>query len=90
MLFEILLKVALTQVQQTDRLTLAIPTNQILTYYETKILTYVALVNSGMIFTLAVPFASGLSSQLISSNCSNAKRKMVTPLNMNWNQIVLQ
>ena len=59
MLFEILQKVALTQVHQTDRLTLAIPTNQILTYYETKIITNVAVVNSGMIFTLAVPFASG-------------------------------
>ena len=33
--------------------------NQILTYYETKILTNVAVVNSGMIFDLAVPFASG-------------------------------
>ena len=59
MLFEILQKVALTQVHQTDSLTLAIPTNQTLKYYETKILTNVAVVNSGMIFTLAVPFASG-------------------------------
>ena len=58
MLFEILQKVALTQVHQTDRLTLAIPTNQILTYCETKILTNVAVVNSGMIFALAVPFGS--------------------------------
>ena len=45
MLFEILQKIALTQVHQTDRLTLPIPTNQILTYYETKILTNVAVVN---------------------------------------------
>ena len=59
MLFKTLQKVALTEVHQTDRLTLAIPTNQILTYYETKILTNVAVVNSGMIFTLTVPFASG-------------------------------
>ena len=61
MLFEILHRVALTQIQ-TDRLTLTIPTNQILTYYETKSLTVVVVVTSGMFFTLTVPFASGSTS----------------------------
>ena len=92
MLFEILQKVALAQVHQTDRLTLAIPTNQILTYYETKILTNVALVKSGMIFTLAVPFASGqLSTYIEQLQClCQTEEKMATPLNMNWNQFILQ
>ena len=96
MLFEILQKVASTQVIQTDRLTFAIPTNQILTYYETKILTNVAVVNSGMIFTQAVPFASGSTAlnlyratEQLQYQCQT-EEKMVTPLNMNWNQIILQ
>ena len=51
-------KVALTQVRQTDRLTLASPTKQILTYYDTKTLANIVVVSSRESFLLAVLFAS--------------------------------
>ena len=58
-LLGILQKVAFHQVQEADRLTLAIPTQNILTYYETKILTNVIVDPAGLLFKLAIPFASG-------------------------------
>ena len=56
---KILQSLATQQTKEDDRLTLAIPPSQILTYYETKLLTNVVVEDYGMIFCLAVPFASG-------------------------------
>ena len=53
---------ATQQTKEGDRLTLAIPPSQIVTYYETKLLTNVVVEDYGMIFRLAVPFASGSTS----------------------------
>ena len=58
-LLEILQKVALHQVQEADCLTFAIPTQNILTYYETKIPTNVIVDPAGLLFKLAIPFAPG-------------------------------
>ena len=58
-LLGILQKVAFHQVQEADRLTHAIPTQNILTYYETKILTNVIVDPAGLLFKLVIPFASG-------------------------------
>ena len=43
------------QSDTNERLSLAIPITQILTYYETKILRNVDIVDNGMYFTLAIP-----------------------------------
>ena len=55
---KILQSLATQQTKEDDRLTLAIPSSQILTYYETNLLTSVVVEDYGMIFCLAVPFAS--------------------------------
>ena len=47
------------QTKSNERLALAIPTNQLLTYYETKILRNVDVVEDGMFLTLAIPFVTG-------------------------------
>ena len=56
---KILDKNASQQVKSTNRRSLAIPPAQILTYYETKLLTNVSVEEYGMLFRLAMPFASG-------------------------------
>ena len=56
---EILEAVVIYQTKANKRLSLAIPTNQLLTYYETKILRNVDVVEDGMFFTLAIPFVTG-------------------------------
>ena len=56
---KILQSLATQQTKEDDRLTLAIPPSQILTYYETKLLTNVVVEDYGMIFRLTYPFASG-------------------------------
>ena len=53
---EILRDVNHWQSETNERLSLAIPITQILTYYETKILINVDIVDNGMYFTLAIPF----------------------------------
>ena len=55
---KILQSLATQQKKEDDRLTLAIPPFQILTYYDTKLLTNV-VEDYGTIFRFAVPFASG-------------------------------
>ena len=47
------------QTKEDHRLTLAVSPFQILSNYETKLLTNVLVEDYGMIFCLAVPFASG-------------------------------
>ena len=51
--------VVIWQTKANERLSLAIPTNQLLTYYETKILRNVDVVEDGMFFTLAIPLVTG-------------------------------
>ena len=53
---EILRDVNHWQSDTNERHSLAIPITQILTYYETKILRNVDIVDDGMYFTLAIPF----------------------------------
>ena len=55
---EILLDVNHWQSDTNERLSLAIPITQISTYYETKILRKVDIVDDGMYFTLAIPFVT--------------------------------
>ena len=56
---EILEAVVIWQTKENERLSLAIHTNQLLTYYETKILRNVDVVEDGMFFNLAIPFVTG-------------------------------
>ena len=56
---KILVKIASQQVKSTDRLTRAIPLAQIPKYYESKLLTSVSVEEYGLLFRLAIPFASG-------------------------------
>ena len=62
--------------KSTERLTLAIPPAQILTYYETKLLTSVSVEEYGMLFRLAIPFASG-------STALNLYRAITIPMPTN-------
>ena len=55
---EILRDVNYWQSDTNERLSLAIPITQILTYYETKVLRNVDIVDNGMYFTLAIPFTA--------------------------------
>ena len=55
---EILRVVNHWQSDTNERLSLAIPITQILTYYERKILRNVDIVDDGMYFTLAIPFVT--------------------------------
>ena len=73
---KVLEKIASQQVKSTDRLTLAIPPAQILTYYETKLLTSVSVEEYGMLFRLAIPFASG-------STALNLYRAITIPMPTN-------
>ena len=73
---KILQSLATQQTKEDDRLTLAIPPSQILTYYETKLLTNVVVEDYGMIFRLAVPFASG-------STALNLYRSITIPMPTN-------
>ena len=57
-LHEILTMVHLQQNGLQDRLSLAIPIQDILSYYETKLVTQVEAIESGLIPTLAIPMAS--------------------------------
>ena len=56
---EILEAVVRWQTKSNERLSLGIPTNQLLTYYETKILRNVDVMEDGIILTLAIPFVTG-------------------------------
>ena len=73
---KILQSLATQQTKEDDRLTLAIPPSQILTYYETKLLTNVVVEDYGMLFRLAVPFASG-------STALNLYRAITIPMPTN-------
>ena len=55
---EILTLVHLEQNGKSDRLSLAIPITDILSYYETKLVTQVDAIDEGLILTLAIPLAS--------------------------------
>ena len=55
---EILRDVNHRQSDTNERLSLAIPITQILTYYELKILRNVDIVDDGMYFTLAISFVT--------------------------------
>ena len=57
-LLEILTMVHLQQNGLQDRLSLAVPIQDILSYYETKLVTQVEAIESGLILTLAIPMAS--------------------------------
>ena len=57
-LHEILTMVHLQQNGLQDRLSLAVPIQDILSYYETKLVTQVEAIESGLILTLAIPMAS--------------------------------
>ena len=57
-LHEILAIVHLQQNGQQDRLSLAVPIQEILSYYETKLVTQVEAIDAGLILTLAIPMAS--------------------------------
>ena len=57
-LHEILIAVMTNEIENGSRLTLAIPLNEILTYYESKLLLKVESDKAGVIFTFSVPFAS--------------------------------
>ena len=73
---KILDKIASQQVKSTYRLTLAIPPAQILTYYETKLFTSVSVEEYGMLFRLAIPFASA-------STALNLYRAITIPMPTN-------
>ena len=64
-LSEILESIATHQTKINDWLTLAFPPSQILTYYETRLLTNVVVNDYGVIFRLAIPFASGSAAQSV-------------------------
>lgn len=53
------------QYRVEQRLTLAIPREQIMTYYESKILTTVTVDPLGLVFTLAIPLATGETSMTV-------------------------
>ena len=57
-LLEILEAVAFWQTKANERLFLAIPKSQLVTYNETKILRNIDVVEDGMFFNLAIPFGS--------------------------------
>ena len=57
-LHEILTIVHLQQNGQQDRLSLAVPIQEILSYYETNLVTQVEATDAGLILTLAIPMAS--------------------------------
>ena len=57
-LHEILTMGHLQQNGLQDRLSLAVPIQDILSYYETKLVTQVEAIESGLILTLAIPMAS--------------------------------
>ena len=57
-LHEILMVVHLQQNGQRDQLSLAVPIQMILSYYETKPVTQVEAIDTGLIITLATPMAS--------------------------------
>ena len=57
-LHEIRIAVMTNEIENGSRLTLAIPLNEILTYYESKLLLKVESDEAGVIFTFSVPFAS--------------------------------
>ena len=56
---EILEALVIYQTKANERLSLAIPTKQLLTYSETQILRNVDVVEDRMFFTLAIPFVTG-------------------------------
>ena len=56
-LHEILTIVQLQQNGQQDRLSLAVPIQEILSYYETKLVTQVKAIDAGLLLTLAIPMA---------------------------------
>ena len=58
---EILEAGVIWQTKANELLYLAIPTNQFLTYYETKILRNVVVVEDGLFFTLAISDRSDCS-----------------------------
>ena len=58
-LVEFLEAVVIWQTKANERLSLVIPTNQLLTYYETKTPRKFEVVEGGMFFTLAIPFVTG-------------------------------
>ena len=64
-LHEILTIVHLQQNGQQDRLSLAVPIQEILSYYETKFVTQVEAIDAGLILTLAIPMASKSSYERI-------------------------
>ena len=57
-LHEVLTIVHLQQNGQQDRLSLAVPIQEILSYYETKLVTQVEAIDAGLLLTLAIPMAS--------------------------------
>ena len=57
-LFKILDNVALKQWRVSDRLTLAIPIDEIFAYYESKLLRDVIVVEQGLIMRIAIPLAT--------------------------------
>ena len=55
---QVLESIASRQLRSADRLTLAIPLNKILSYYETTLLSNVQANEVGLLFTLSIPMAS--------------------------------
>ena len=73
---KILESIATHQTKAKDRLTSAIKPSQILSYYETKLLTNVVVDDFGMVFRIAIPFASG-------STALNLYRAITIPMPTN-------
>ena len=57
-LYKVLQIVQLMESGKQDRLTLAIPSQDMLSYSETKLITYVRATDAGLLLTLAIPMAS--------------------------------
>ena len=57
-LYKVLQIVQLMESGKQDRLTLAIPSQDMLSYYETKLITNVRATDAGLLLTLAIPMAS--------------------------------
>ena len=57
-MFRILEEVAKEQAMSEDRLSLAIPLNDILSYYEAELLTEALTIDEGLLMTLSIPLPS--------------------------------